>query len=101
MKNVKTDLKVGDPVLMKGNALDPDSRELTKVVRIGKFPSLWLEPGQTRWGATVEYETMYINPKAGEAGEPEEIPGKAESSPMLEDQWSFNEADGRWEVQLR
>jgi len=99
----KEHIKVGMPVIIKGNAFNRGKRDESVILEVGYYPSMWLPRGQKRWGATLEYDTMFINPDfdAGVPGAPEEIPGKAESSPMLEDQFSFNEETQQWEIQLR
>jgi hypothetical protein len=88
--NVETDLKVGDVVTVKGNALFPDDIFQSKIVSIGQYPSMWLPFGEKRWGATFEATSLDEDGKN---------PMVYESSPMRAEQfWWF--AD-HWEIQLR
>jgi hypothetical protein len=88
--NVETDLKVGDVVTVKGNALFPDEVYQSKIIAIGLYRSMWLPPGEKRWGATFEATSLDEDGKN---------PMVYESSPMLPDQFTW--VDDHWELQLR
>jgi hypothetical protein len=91
--NVETDLKVGDVVTVKGNRLFWKEVYQTKIIAIGLYPSMWLPPGEKRWGATFEIPTMEEDFEDGI------YPEVYESSPMLADQFAW--VDDHWELQLR
>jgi len=95
-RRVEDTLKVGDRVHI---FLGGDVRE-SVVTEIGEYPSLWHPGGEPAWGARVEYDTEFVNPKFGEPGEPEEVPGKASTDPRRAEFWRWCEVFKLWQVVL-
>jgi hypothetical protein len=80
--DVKKSLKVGDKVIM--HEWINRNKSTVEVVEVGYFATMWLDPPNNKvWGVIVKYD------------------GDKISSPMREEQFSYDELFKTWHLQLR